>query len=97
MTVRKIYYLVCYDIRDPKRWRQCYKLIKGYGERIQFSVFKCNLTDRQLAEMRWQLVKVLAKEDSLLIAPIQPEDVKKIVYLNIEEDWTAEKERFRTL
>ncbi|MHB1654460.1 MAG: CRISPR-associated endonuclease Cas2 [Desulfitobacteriaceae bacterium] len=94
---RKMYYLVCYDIRDPKRWRKCYKLIKGYGERVQYSVFKCYLADKKLAELRWKLTKVLGSDDSLLIAPVHPEDIDRIVYLNLEADWTKEKAKFKTL
>ena len=36
-------YLVCYDIRDPKRLRRVNKVIKGYGESWQYSVFFCVL------------------------------------------------------
>lgn len=97
MSTRKMYYLVCYDIRDPKRWRKCYKVIKGYGERIQYSVFKCFLSDRKLSELRWELSKVFSNEDSLLIAPIQPADVDRIVLLNMDTDWKQERERFRTI
>lgn len=80
------YYLVCYDIVEPRRWRSCYKLLHGYGERIQYSIFKCRLTDKQLAEMRWKLVKVLNKdEDKLMISPIHPEDVPRIFMLNMPD------------
>ncbi|AQS60184.1 CRISPR-associated endonuclease Cas2 [Desulforamulus ferrireducens] len=97
MSSRKMYYLICYDIREPKRWRKCYKLLKGFGERVQYSVFKCYLTDRKLAELRWELTKILSNEDSLLIAPIQQADVNRIIYLNMNIDWQLEKERFRTV
>lgn len=36
-------YLVCYDVRDPKRLRRVHRLIKAYGEPWQFSVFYCTL------------------------------------------------------
>lgn len=29
-------YLVCYDIRDPKRLRRTHKLMKAYGEPLQY-------------------------------------------------------------
>jgi CRISPR-associated protein Cas2 len=31
-------YVVAYDIRDPKRWRQVFKAMHGYGEWLQLSV-----------------------------------------------------------
>ncbi|ALS30093.1 CRISPR-associated endonuclease Cas2 [Paenibacillus cisolokensis] len=80
------YYLVCYDIMEPRRWRQCYKLLHGYGERIQYSIFKCRLTEKQLAELRWKLVKVLNRdEDRLLITPIHPDDLSRIFLLNMPD------------
>jgi CRISPR-associated protein Cas2 len=44
-------YIVAYDIADPKRWRRVFKLMKGYGEWVQLSVFQCRLTPRQHAEL----------------------------------------------
>jgi CRISPR-associated protein Cas2 len=38
-------YLVCYDIREPRRLRRVHKLLKGYGEPWQYSVFYCVLAD----------------------------------------------------
>ncbi len=35
MAEGRFWDLVCYDIRDPKRWRRCFKLLKGYGEGLQ--------------------------------------------------------------
>ncbi len=38
-------YLVCYDIRHPKRLRRVFAVMKGYGEHWQFSIFFCVLKD----------------------------------------------------
>ncbi|MEO0969056.1 MAG: CRISPR-associated endonuclease Cas2, partial [Cyanobacteria bacterium J06639_18] len=43
MSEIKNCYIVCYDIRCQKRWRKAYKLIQGYGERVQYSIFRCFL------------------------------------------------------
>ena len=43
MAEGRVWYLVCYDIRDPQRWRRCFKLLKGYGEGLQYSIFRCRL------------------------------------------------------
>lgn len=37
-------YLVCYDIADPKRLRLVYRKLHGFGDPIQYSVFKCDLS-----------------------------------------------------
>jgi CRISPR-associated protein Cas2 len=44
-------YIVAYDISDQKRWRRVFRLMKGYGEWVQLSVFQCRLTSRQHAEL----------------------------------------------
>jgi CRISPR-associated endoribonuclease Cas2 len=91
---KKLYYIVCYDIHEPRRWRKCYKLLCGYGERLQYSVFRCHLTDKQLAELKLKLLKAMSADDNLLIAPIHPEYVRKVYVLNMPEDWESEKDRF---
>lgn len=44
-------YIVTYDIRDPKRWRRIFKIMKGYGEWVQLSVFQCRLNRQRHAEL----------------------------------------------
>jgi CRISPR-associated protein Cas2 len=64
-------YLVCYDIREPKRLRRVHKAIKGYGEPWQFSVFYCVLRDIDRVRMQTELEEIMnLKEDSLLIVDL---------------------------
>lgn len=44
-------YVVTYDIADPKRWRKVFKLMNGYGEWLQLSVFQCRLSRRRHADL----------------------------------------------
>ena len=44
-------YIVVYDISDPKRWRRVFRLMNGYGEWVQLSVFQCRLSRRRHAEL----------------------------------------------
>lgn len=44
-------YIVTYDISDPKRWRRVFKVMNGYGEWLQLSVFQCRLSRRRHAEL----------------------------------------------
>ena len=44
-------YIVVYDIGDPKRWRRVFKLMQGYGEWVQLSVFQCRLSRRRHANL----------------------------------------------
>ena len=81
--------LVCYDIRDVKRYRLAYKLIQGYGERVQYSIFRCRLDDRQLAELRWKLARILDPTDSLLVIDICTRCASKVVVQNQLAGWDA--------
>jgi CRISPR-associated protein Cas2 len=66
------WYLVSYDIRDPRRWRLAYKQLKGCGERIQYSLFRCRLSRTEMERLRWELEKVLKPEDDLLFIHLCP-------------------------
>lgn len=66
-------YLVCYDICDPRRWRQVYKTMKGYGEWLQLSVFQCRLSRQQVLTMTAALNGIVAHgEDHVMIIDIGP-------------------------
>ena len=67
MSEQKLWYLVAYDVREDKRLHRTAKCLQGYGTRIQYSLFRCRLSDRQLEKMRWELEKLLQDEDDLLI------------------------------
>ena len=64
------WYLVCYDVRDPKRLRKVAKTLEGHGHRVQFSVFRCWLSALQLNRLRWELSEIMHAEDELLTIPI---------------------------
>ncbi len=75
----KANYLVCYDIRDPLRLTRVYKLLKGNGLHIQYSVFHCSLTWPNLLELKERLHKIINdKEDDVRIYPL-PSEEKVIV------------------
>ena len=60
-------YLVTYDISDPKRLRAVYKLMLGWGEHIQLSVFHCELNRRELVDLKTALSSIIdAGEDQVL-------------------------------
>lgn len=64
-------YFVCYDVRDPQRLMQTYKTMCGYGDRLQYSVFMCDLNDSEIIIMREALEEVMnMKEDSLVIVNV---------------------------
>ncbi|MBX3394358.1 MAG: CRISPR-associated endonuclease Cas2 [Phycisphaerae bacterium] len=64
-------YLVCYDIREPKRLRRTHKTMKAYGEAWQYSVFYCTLKDIDRVRMENALREVVnLREDQILIVDL---------------------------
>jgi CRISPR-associated protein Cas2 len=61
-------YLVCYDIRDPKRLRRVHKLMNGFGEPWQYSVYFCVLKEIDRVRMQSELeTEMNLKEDQALV------------------------------
>jgi CRISPR-associated protein Cas2 len=58
-----MYLVVSYDIHDDKRRHRIHKVLKNFGERIQFSVFECDLTKEQLLRMQHALKRIIKEED----------------------------------
>lgn len=66
-------FIVTYDIRDPKRLRRVFKLCKGYGMHLQYSVFECDLTDAEKTAMESALADVMnLREDQVLFIDLGP-------------------------
>ena len=66
-------YIVAYDIRDPKRWRKIFRVMRGFGDHLQLSVFRCELSEKEKMEMIMKLDPNLHhEEDQVLIIPMGP-------------------------
>jgi CRISPR-associated protein Cas2 len=69
----RISYIVCYDICDDKRLRKVYKIMRGYGDHLQYSVFECQLTRADFVRLRSQLSSVIHHtEDQVLFVDLGP-------------------------
>jgi len=61
-------YLVAYDIREDRRLRSVAACVEGYGERIQYSVFVCDLSEEEAVSMRGDIeTRMKQSEDSVMI------------------------------
>jgi CRISPR-associated protein Cas2 len=66
-------FIVSYDVSCPKRLRLVYRLMRGWGDHIQYSVFRCELTPRELVELRAGLSFVINHaEDQVLFIDVGP-------------------------
>lgn len=64
-------YLVAYDIANDRRLRRVHKIMKGYGDGVQYSVFLCDLAASEVVEMKWDLSEVMNEvEDQVLIVDL---------------------------
>jgi len=69
------HYLLTYDISDDKRRDSVFNLLMGHGDHAQFSVFFCQLTPQELAQLRGRLLEYLNHhEDQLLILDLGEAD-----------------------
>lgn len=66
----KSWHLITYDVRNPKRLRRVAKKLEGYGERMQYSVFRCRLDRVALEKLCWELAEIMNDNDDLLVMPI---------------------------
>lgn len=70
-------YLVCYDIRNPRRLRRVHKVLKGYGEAWQFSVFFCLLRETDRVRLQSDLEQEMnLKEDQAVIIDLGSDERK---------------------
>ena len=68
-------YLVCYDIRNDKRLRQVAGICEGYGLRVQYSVFECDLNPANRVALERELNDVIKHdEDQVLFVTLGPSE-----------------------
>jgi CRISPR-associated protein Cas2 len=61
-----MYVVVSYDSPDDKRRTKIHKILKSYGQWMQYSVFECDLHMAEYTKLRSRLNKVIkADEDSI--------------------------------
>ncbi|MCP5015768.1 MAG: CRISPR-associated endonuclease Cas2 [Ketobacter sp.] len=76
-------FVISYDISDDKRRRRVATIMEGYGYRVQYSVFECELNKKKLGTLKRQLQPfVKAKEmDSIRFYPLPADAVAQIKVL----------------
>jgi CRISPR-associated protein Cas2 len=63
-------WLISYDISADNTRQRVHNILKDYGKRVQYSVFECHLSDRQLCDLRARLLDELDSTDSLRWYPL---------------------------
>ena len=66
-------YLVAYDVSNPRRLRRVHRTMKGFGEGVQYSVFRCDLTDVQKMQLKEALTREIHHgEDRVMMVDLGP-------------------------
>lgn len=80
------FWVVSYDITNDKRRRKVVKVLEGYGRRVQFSVFECDLDDVKTSQMELRLLKEIdAQEDDIRFYPLNRADLQRVRLLGKAE------------
>ncbi|MFZ4850167.1 MAG: CRISPR-associated endonuclease Cas2 [Caldilinea sp.] len=59
---RRAWVVVSYDIPDDKRRTRVMNLLYGYGVRVQYSVFECEVRPGDLEELKLRMRRLILKE-----------------------------------
>jgi len=77
-----MFILISYDIPHDKRRSKIAKTLENFGKRVQYSVFECQLTDSQLADVRGRLTAlVVPNEDSIRFYSLPKDAVTAMLIL----------------
>lgn len=80
MTRRR--HLIAYDIREPTRLRRICKLMEAHGERLQYSVFVCDLTTTELVRLRARAESIMNLAlDSVAIVDLGSVDESRFTFV----------------
>jgi CRISPR-associated protein Cas2 len=68
-------YIVSYDIADPQRLRRVHRTMRGYGDPLQYSVFRCDLSPSERIMLIEALTPIINhREDQVILINLGPAD-----------------------
>ena len=68
-------WIISFDITDNKARRRVTKVLEGYGDRIQYSIFECLVSRAQLRKIQTKLNQLISDDDKVLYYPICGKDI----------------------
>lgn len=92
MAKSKRWYLLCYDIREPKRLQKVARLLESFGHRLQYSIFRCHLTKRELERLNWELTRIVAEEDDVLTVGLCAHCTQNLGCRNPKHTWAVDEQ-----
>ena len=77
-----MFVIVSYDISDDRRRQKVAKVLKDFGERVQFSVFEADVDQNQFKRLEQRIIECLDQdEDSVRIYPLCSSCISKVKIL----------------
>lgn len=81
MKAQKKFYVVVYDIKDNSPRDKVSKILEKYGQRVNYSVFECLFTEKQLLSVQTQIYNLICKNsDTVIYYSICLDCYTKIIY-----------------
>ncbi len=81
-------YVVAYYICDSRRWRRVFRLMHGYGEWVQLSVFQTRLSRRRQAELVALLDEIIDHaRDHVILIDVGPADSVRPRVISLGRDF----------
>jgi CRISPR-associated protein Cas2 len=86
---KQMFLVVAYDIASDRRRNRLVKLLKDYGERVNYSVFECRINKQTYPSLKDEISKIISrKKDSVLFYDLcldcegkrESVGIKKLVY-----------------
>ena len=76
---QRMLYVIAYDIPSDRRRTKVHKVLCGFGQWTQYSLFECHLTQKELVTLHGKLDKLLKpEEDSVRFYPLCTPCVAKV-------------------
>jgi CRISPR-associated protein Cas2 len=73
------FYIVAYDIPSDRRRTKVHKVLRGFGQWTQYSLFELFITDKELVLLQNKLEKILDPEkDSVRFYPLCSACLKQV-------------------
>lgn len=74
--------MICYDITDGRRRNKVARLLEGWGERVQESVFECHISAAQHRQIMSDIAQLIdAEQDKVRYHALCGKDRSKITVM----------------
>jgi len=81
MKAKKQFWVIAYDIVDDRNRNRIANFLEKHGQRVNYSVFECMLTDSQFEKVKKQIEKWMdIDDDRIVYYPICVNCYTKIIY-----------------